>query len=475
MTTRAETRSRDRSSGSLAGDLVVLAAATVIAVALGTGLHLEAQIPLAVAVAGGLTAHVGLVAIHLLMSQLAGRTDAGAESSRRSARQRVRERAAEGRPEIRLEPRMPTPPPALPVAPTAAQAAAEAATARAAGVPSEHGSDAGFEPPASADEELITRSIEALRSASDTMRAPAASLPELEAPELEAGVPAPTIAAPAADADEAFAAELAAAPVAEAVVPPADALMAEIAEALESQRIRLALSPIVGLGLKRERHFEVVVRLDTRAGSLVVPADIAAATRGSGIGTLLEAFKVGRAARQGLIMRDAGEPGLVLCSVSLAALTQERVLSALFAHSASPAEPAERLVLSLARGDIEAMSATERSVLAELLALGFRFALHDVTSFDIDLVGLNSLGFAYLKVDAATYLGGAATAGAHIAPQGLNPYAEAHGFRLIVDRIDDQRDLARLVGLGAKLGQGALFPEHEMPLGSASAPSVAAA
>jgi cyclic-di-GMP phosphodiesterase, flagellum assembly factor TipF len=89
--------------------------------------------------------------------------------------------------------------------------------------------------------------------------------------------------------------------------------------------------------------------------------------------------------------------------------------------------------------------------------LGFRFALEDVSDLDMDFEALTAAGFAFAKFDARIFLEGLPAQGGLIPAADLCRYLAHLGLTLIVGRIDDEAQLAKVLGFGALFGQGTLF------------------
>jgi cyclic-di-GMP phosphodiesterase, flagellum assembly factor TipF len=114
-------------------------------------------------------------------------------------------------------------------------------------------------------------------------------------------------------------------------------------------------------------------------------------------------------------------------------------------------------VLTFAQSDARQFQAPEWAAIAHMRALGFRFALSQVTDLDMDLEALAGAGFEFVKLDADVFLVGLAS------PDGLIPsadvcrYLAGLGLALVVEHIDDEDKFGRVYGFGALLGQGQLF------------------
>jgi cyclic-di-GMP phosphodiesterase TipF (flagellum assembly factor) len=115
----------------------------------------------------------------------------------------------------------------------------------------------------------------------------------------------------------------------------------------------------------------------------------------------------------------------------------------------------ENLIFEVSQAAISGFGATEFGAFETLAALGFGFSLDHVADFDLDFVGLRDRSFRFVKVDAPTFLrvkeGGTFSAGDM--KRALDDFA----MKLIVEDVEDEDTVARLLERGIELAQGNLF------------------
>ncbi len=114
-------------------------------------------------------------------------------------------------------------------------------------------------------------------------------------------------------------------------------------------------------------------------------------------------------------------------------------------------------MLSFTQADVRGFAAAEWDSLADMRALGFRFALSDITDLDMDFEALAEQGFAFVKLDADVFLKGLPTANGTIPSSDVCRHLAKLGLTLVVEHIDNEDKLARIFGFGVLLGQGQLF------------------
>jgi cyclic-di-GMP phosphodiesterase TipF (flagellum assembly factor) len=199
------------------------------------------------------------------------------------------------------------------------------------------------------------------------------------------------------------------------------------------------------------------VRLRGEAGVSLASEEFTPVARGTGLLPLIDAIKVSRSAKVAGHLSDRGVAGSLFSQLSGESLASNRFLRE-FSDTYHQSETiAERLVLSFAQSDVRGFAAPEWATLKELVDLGFRFALEEVSDLDMDFEALTAAGFAFAKFDARVFLEGLPAQGGLIPAADLCRYLAHLGLTLIVGRIDDEAQLAKVLGFGALFGQGTLF------------------
>jgi len=294
-------------------------------------------------------------------------------------------------------------------------------------------------------EAMVGRSLSALQATARTMRDPAgqteAAAPAGQVPAwwpMPRSEPSPEQAGPAPGAP-----------------PQLNPQLARIAEAVAAERMEVLLEPIHALVEGRPRHFEVSMRLLTADGATLDQRDYAQAALGSGLMPRIDAAKMVRAARVAGRLGRRGREGAVLATMAGDSLTDQAFLDA---AASGPGNGATMgLVLCFAQGDVRTFTPGHVRALGDLAAMGFRFALEDVTDLDMDFAALKEMGFAFVELDAPVFLDGLPAAAGRVPASDLCRHLADFGLSLIVGRIEDDWLLARILGFGVLFGKGALF------------------
>lgn len=233
--------------------------------------------------------------------------------------------------------------------------------------------------------------------------------------------------------------------------------LALIAEAVEAERLDVCLDPILKLDDRRARHFELSVNLLTPSGEAIAPDHYRSIAAGTGLLARLDAAKLARAAAVLLRLRARGSDAALFSAVAGESLADEN-FGGIFVDTLAAEEGlGTHLVLTFEQAEARNFTEAHRRVVADMAAIGLRFALTGVTDLDMDFDAMRRSGFEFVKLDASVFLEGLPIAGGHIPAADICRYFAGLGLGLIVGGIVAERDLAKIMGFGAVLGQGTLF------------------
>lgn len=224
-----------------------------------------------------------------------------------------------------------------------------------------------------------------------------------------------------------------------------------ISSALDEDRFDVCLEAIIGLDDRRAQHYEVTVRLKD------IDDDVRQVAVGSGLLPLLDAAIIDQSARIAWKLEDRGKPGSLFSQITGESLESDRFLNR-FADTYRHSETvASRLVLAFTQSDLRGFTGAHWATLRDMADLGFRFSLEDLTDLDLDFLALKDAGFAFVKLDAAVFLGGLPVASGIVPAAHICSHFEQSGLVVIVGRIGDEDQYEQVLDSGVGLGQGELF------------------
>jgi cyclic-di-GMP phosphodiesterase, flagellum assembly factor TipF len=254
-------------------------------------------------------------------------------------------------------------------------------------------------------------------------------------------------------------------------MPPPPSRAAILAEAISAGRADVLLEPILGLQSQEAEHFEVSIRLRTEDGSPLELDTRDEELHGTGLLPLFDAAQMSRTVSVAQRLADRGKTGSIFSSYSGEALADRTFLADATVASRQGTKGAGQLILTFTQADARGFEAPEWAAISHMRALGFRFALSQVTDLDMNLEGLVQAGFGFVKLDADVFLVGLQSPAGLIPAADVCGYLSGMGLQLVVESINDEGKFGQVFGSGALLGQGQLFGGARVLKAEASATS----
>ena len=248
--------------------------------------------------------------------------------------------------------------------------------------------------------------------------------------------------------------------VVETVIAPRvdDNEMLEIvSQAIEAGRVDLYLQPTVMLPDRRPRYFEALTRIRTKADELILPGSYLQVAESSGMMPLIDNVLLVKSVqtlrRLGADSRIKG----VFCNISVKTLLDPEFFPELVEFMEENTGLSESLIFEVGQPGILALNADELGALDTLGALGYGFSLDHVADLDVDFASLRDRSFRYVKIDAKTFLHGLAAKGSPFTAAEMKRALDDFDLKLIVEKVEDEDAVAKLLDYGVELAQGHLF------------------
>lgn len=231
----------------------------------------------------------------------------------------------------------------------------------------------------------------------------------------------------------------------------------QVRDAVANDRIDVLLQPVVSLPQRKHRYYELFSRLRCRDGMMLPPASFLAAAERHHLIAHIDNFLLLRCVS--LIRETERHDHSIgfFTNLSPKSLLDGGFLEHFFGLvKAHPALP-HKLILEIGQSELT-RGETTLPVLKQLARLGFRFSLDQVTSLAIDLPRLTEHEFRFLKLDCRHLLDPADAR----AISDLRGAMAQSAIDLIVEKIETEQQLARLLELNIDYGQGYLFGEPRL-------------
>jgi cyclic-di-GMP phosphodiesterase, flagellum assembly factor TipF len=233
-------------------------------------------------------------------------------------------------------------------------------------------------------------------------------------------------------------------------------VVAQIARAVEANRVDLFLQPIVTLPQRKVRYYEALTRLRGDDGALLSPDDFLSYAENSGLMPAIDNLLVFRCVQVVRRLSTKNREVGLFCNISSSTLANGLVFQEITDFLAANRVLAPYLVFEFSQFAVRAMGPIEQECLASLAELGFRFSMDHVADLRVEPRELAESGFRFIKVPAALLLSRAAESG-DIHPADFSDLLGRFGIDLIAERIEGESTVVDLLDYDVRFGQGFLF------------------
>jgi cyclic-di-GMP phosphodiesterase TipF (flagellum assembly factor) len=234
-------------------------------------------------------------------------------------------------------------------------------------------------------------------------------------------------------------------------------VVAQIARAVEANRVDLFLQPIVTLPQRKVRYYEALTRLRGDDGALLVPDDFLGYAEHAGLMPAIDNLLVFRCVQVVRRLSTKNREVGLFCNISGSTLVNAAVFGEITEFLAANRVLAPYLVFEFSQFAVRAMGPIEQECLATLADLGFRFSMDHIADLRIEPRELAERGFRFVKVPAALLLSRAAAPRSDIHPADFSDLLGRFGIDLIAERIEQEGTVVDLLDYDVRFGQGFLF------------------
>jgi cyclic-di-GMP phosphodiesterase TipF (flagellum assembly factor) len=235
------------------------------------------------------------------------------------------------------------------------------------------------------------------------------------------------------------------------------AVVAELARAIEANRIDLYLQPIVTLPQRKVRYYEALTRLRADDGTLLTPADFQHHAENSGLLPAIDNLMTFRSVQVVRRLTTKNREVGLFCSMSVGTLTNATVFKAITDFLEANRTLAPYIVFEFHQSAVREMGPIEEECIASLADLGFRFSMDRVTDLRMEPRELAERGFRFVKVPAGLLLSRSAAPQGDIHPADFSDLLGRFGIDLIAEQIESEGTVVDLLDYDVRFGQGTLF------------------
>ena len=234
-------------------------------------------------------------------------------------------------------------------------------------------------------------------------------------------------------------------------------IVAQLARAIEANRIDLFLQPIVTLPQRKVRYYEALARLRGDDGALLTPEDFLDHAETGGLLPAIDNLMVFRCVQVVRRLSTKNREVGLFCNMAASTLANGRAFKELTDFLEANRVLAPYLVFEFAQEAVRSLGPIEEECVASLADLGFRFSMDHVTDLRMEPRELAERGFRFVKVPAALLLARAAAPQGDIHPADFSDLLGRFGIDLIAERIESEGTVVDLLDYDVRFGQGFLF------------------
>ena len=245
------------------------------------------------------------------------------------------------------------------------------------------------------------------------------------------------------------------------------ALLETVRSALTDNRVDLYLQPILGLPQRRTVFYESFSRLRDETGRIMMPAEYLAVAEPGGLITAIDNLLLFRCVQ--IVRRLAKQSRRIgiFCNISMASLADESFFPQFLDLLTANRDLAGALIFEIGQQAFDARGSIEARNMGKLADLGFRFSVDKVTDLDLDFQDLSRSDVKFLKIgaqmliDELTEVDGRLVLRAlpDLAAEDFTALTRRYGVDVIVEKVENERQVVDILELNVGFGQGNLFGE----------------
>jgi cyclic-di-GMP phosphodiesterase TipF (flagellum assembly factor) len=236
-----------------------------------------------------------------------------------------------------------------------------------------------------------------------------------------------------------------------------EGLLGTLRQAVERGRVDLYLQPIVVLPERKTRYYEGLTRIRTASDDVILPGAYLPVAESEGMMPLIDNVLLVKSVQVLRRRSPDSKVKALFCNISMQSLLDADFFPELVEFMEENSGLSENLVFEIRQPEIIGLTRSELGALDTLGALGFSFSLDHVGDLDVDFIGLSDRYFRFIKIGAPTFLYGMKDSGAGLPAADMKGYLEGFGLQLIVEKVEDEAQVAELIDMGVEYAQGNLF------------------
>jgi cyclic-di-GMP phosphodiesterase TipF (flagellum assembly factor) len=249
--------------------------------------------------------------------------------------------------------------------------------------------------------------------------------------------------------------------------PQSSQLLDVVRQALSANRVDLYLQPVVSLPQRKTLYYESFSRLRDDTGRVLMPSEYLTVAEPAGLVAAIDNLLLFRCVQ--IVRRLAQQDRKIgiFCNVSLASLGDETFFPQFLEFLGANRDLSGALIFELGQAAFDNRDPVAARHMSRLADLGFAFSIDKVTNLDFDFQDMSRSDVRYVKVgaqmllDELDELNGVPILRSlpDLQAPDLSRLLRRYGLELIVEKVENERQIVDLLDLDIGFGQGHLFGE----------------
>lgn len=237
-----------------------------------------------------------------------------------------------------------------------------------------------------------------------------------------------------------------------------------IKKAVKSNHIAVSQQPIVNLPHRQTRYYEVFSRILVGDDGYIPASKFVSVAKSNNLIGAVDNLLLLRCLQ---ILKNSPhkeQNSEFFINISAQTLSNKNYIQDLIEFLASNPKLSARLIFEMTQQDSLTLNATTRGVMEGLALLGCRFSMDQVTSFGVDVSRLVDQNISFIKLDARVLEKEMADASNRKRLKKIKSVLDMQGINVIVEKVENEKQLFNLLDLHMDYGQGFLFGQP-VPMG----------
>lgn len=229
-----------------------------------------------------------------------------------------------------------------------------------------------------------------------------------------------------------------------------------IKKAVTSNTIAICEQPIVTLPGRQSRYHEIFSRILVGSGYIPAQKFITVAKNNNMIGAVDNLLLL----RCLQILKDRAtteQNAEFFINISAKTLGNKNYIKNLVDFLAANPKLSSRLIFEMTQADSMTITANARNVIEGLALLGCRFSMDQITIFGMDNTRLLDQHISFVKLDAGALEREMGDSSGRKRIKKIKNMLDAQGVNVIIEKVENEKQLFGLLDLHADFGQGYLF------------------